>query len=245
MKLTVLGSSSAGNCYILENDTEALIIEAGVNFTEVKRALRFRISKISAVLCTHEHGDHGAYLKKYINAGFPVVASAGTLSALSIAPGVVKPTTAEKTVKFGGFSIMAFDVQHDAAEPYGFLISHPETGTILFATDTADIPCEVKGLNNLLIEANYSDEIVYERIYSGSLNAKQQERTTKSHMSIKTCIDFLESNDLRAVNNIVLIHLSDGNSNAVEFKTSVERATGKTVHIANKGLSIEFNKHPY
>lgn len=37
MVLKVLGSSSQGNCYILENRDEALIIEAGVRFIEVKR----------------------------------------------------------------------------------------------------------------------------------------------------------------------------------------------------------------
>ena len=37
MKLRVLGSGSSGNCYILENEAEALIIEAGVPFMEVKK----------------------------------------------------------------------------------------------------------------------------------------------------------------------------------------------------------------
>ena len=39
MKLKILGSSSEGNCYILENDKEALILEAGVSFGKVKKAL--------------------------------------------------------------------------------------------------------------------------------------------------------------------------------------------------------------
>ena len=34
MRLKVLGSGSSGNCYILENDNEALIIEAGLPFME-------------------------------------------------------------------------------------------------------------------------------------------------------------------------------------------------------------------
>lgn len=55
MKLKVLGSGSSGNCYILENDTEALIIEAGVLFMEVKKALDFSISKIRGVVISHEH----------------------------------------------------------------------------------------------------------------------------------------------------------------------------------------------
>ena len=36
MKLTVIGSGSKGNCYILKGFREALIIECGVPFDEVK-----------------------------------------------------------------------------------------------------------------------------------------------------------------------------------------------------------------
>ena len=55
MKLRVLGSSSAGNCYILENNTEALIIEAGLPFMEAKKALDFNTKKIQGVVISHEH----------------------------------------------------------------------------------------------------------------------------------------------------------------------------------------------
>ena len=58
MKLKVLGSSSSGNCYILESDTEALIIEAGLPFMEVKKALNFNVRKIVGVVVSHSHGDH-------------------------------------------------------------------------------------------------------------------------------------------------------------------------------------------
>lgn len=46
MRLIVLGSNSLGNCYILENKKEALIIEAGVPFQEVKKAMNYDIGKI-------------------------------------------------------------------------------------------------------------------------------------------------------------------------------------------------------
>ncbi|MEB3374489.1 hypothetical protein SFC43_18645 [Bacteroides sp. CR5/BHMF/2] len=49
MKLIVLGSSSSGNCYILDNGTESLIIEAGIRFQEVKKALDFNLRKVVGV----------------------------------------------------------------------------------------------------------------------------------------------------------------------------------------------------
>lgn len=53
MKLKIIGSGSSGNCYILESDTEALIIEAGLPFLEVKKALNFNVRKIVGVVASH------------------------------------------------------------------------------------------------------------------------------------------------------------------------------------------------
>lgn len=55
MVLKVIGSGSSGNSYILETETSALCIEAGVRFSEVKKALDFNVSKIRGVLISHEH----------------------------------------------------------------------------------------------------------------------------------------------------------------------------------------------
>ena len=48
--------SQNGNCYILENDTEALILDAGVRYKDVLKELDYNVSKVTAVLLTHEHG---------------------------------------------------------------------------------------------------------------------------------------------------------------------------------------------
>ena len=46
MKMNILGSSSKGNCYVLQNDSEAIIIEAGISLAEVKKALGWDLSLI-------------------------------------------------------------------------------------------------------------------------------------------------------------------------------------------------------
>jgi len=55
MKLKVIGSGSTGNSYILENNTEALLIEAGVSFKKVKEALNFNMGNIVGMLVSHAH----------------------------------------------------------------------------------------------------------------------------------------------------------------------------------------------
>ena len=56
MKMSVLGSSSSGNAYILESgDGEKLIIEAGVKIMNYKKALNFDLSGIRACVVSHAH----------------------------------------------------------------------------------------------------------------------------------------------------------------------------------------------
>lgn len=250
MVLRVLGSSSSGNAYILENVGEALLIEAGVNFKKVVAALEGNISKVVGCLITHEHGDHAGRINEVLNAVIPVYATQGTIDNAKV-KSEWKPRTLEregngyKVQQIGGFKVIPFATKHDCAEPVGFYIWHPETGGILFATDTYYLPNTFKGLNNVLIECNYDPEILDRNVEEGRLIPTLRERVRESHLSIDTCIDALKANDLKAVNNIVLIHLSAGNGDPVAFKDRVYRATGKRVHIVAPGLSINFNKTPF
>lgn len=246
MQLTVLGSSSAGNCYVLQNEQEALIIEAGVSIMEVKKAVDFNISKIAGVLVSHEHGDHSRYVNDFLKSRIQVFASAGTVHKINIT-GSFYPRVLEAgcKVQIGNFTVLPFEVKHDAAEPLGFVINHPDTGNLLFATDTYYLPYCFANLNNILIEANYRMDLLQKNIDAGRIPANLLNRTLESHMSLATCKEALLANDLRAVNNIVLIHLSDGNSHAEQFRSEIYQATGKTVHIADKGLQIKLGKTPF
>jgi metal-dependent hydrolase (beta-lactamase superfamily II) len=55
MYLHCLGSSSSGNCYLLNSDTECLVLEAGLPFRKVKEALGFDVLKIQGVVVSHQH----------------------------------------------------------------------------------------------------------------------------------------------------------------------------------------------
>jgi phosphoribosyl 1,2-cyclic phosphodiesterase len=244
MILSILGSSSNGNCYIIQNETEALVIECGVSFKEVKYALDFNISKVVGALVSHEHGDHAKYINDFLEARIPVYMSAGTLSKLNLKSRFQPSIICEK-IKIGNFTVVPFKVKHDAAEPIGFFINHPVTGNVLFATDTYFLPNRFANLNNILIEANYSTALLKRNIEAGRIPPMLRDRTLQSHMSYETCKEALLANDLSKVNNIILIHLSNGNSNADEFQADMQAATGKTIHIADSGMQIHFLKTPF
>ena len=245
MRLKIINSGSVGNCYVLENDTCALIIECGVRFDFIKQAINFNLSKVAGVLISHEHGDHCKSAKEVAAAGINIYCSKGTAEAMNVAPHRVKAIEANSKWLIGEFSVIPFDVKHDAAQPFGFLINHPECGTVLFITDTYYVEHTFKGVNNIIIEANYCQKIVDKRLAENNIHVALRNRVLESHMSIDTCLALLAVNDLTSVNNIVLIHLSDGNSNSADFKRRVQEQTGKTVTVAGKNMEIDFNKAPF
>lgn len=241
MRLQIINSNSMGNAYILENDQEALLIECGVRFDRIKKALGFNVAKVVGCLLTHEHQDHGKAVVDVMAAGIDVFSSAGTHGQLdTLRSHRAKVVSAGEQFMVGSFKILAFEVKHDCAGPLGYLINHPETGNVLFLTDSYYCEYTFRNLHNVIIEANYCQQIIDNK--PGFL----RDRIIESHMSLATCKETLAANDLSQVNNIVLIHLSDSNSDARRFKREIEEVTGKVVHVAEPGLIIEnFNKYPF
>ena len=243
MKLICLGSSSKGNCYILKDDYSAIIIEAGVPFYEVSKALEFDLTRIKGLLLTHSHGDHNKYIKEYINAGIHVYAHADTLRESGIDKMTYRchPIQDQIVFELGETQVLPFALKHDVT-CMGFLFQTMDGNTFPFITDTHYVPFRFPGMTNIIIECNYSLEIMNMR---ENLPDSVARRVLRSHIELDTCKNFLMANDLRHVNNIVLIHLSDGNSNAEQFKIEIGQLTGKTVHIADKGMKINLSKYQF
>lgn len=233
MTLKVLGSESSGNCYLLESFFEILIIEAGISFHEVKKALNYDLRKVTACFITHSHGDHCKYAADYMKAGIDIYTSNETIQATGLSGHRVHPIQADSMIRIGEFKIMPFPVPH-GVPTLGFLINHPYSGSILFVTDAACIPNKFNSLSHILIEANYQDDIL------------TSDRPVGKHMSLATCLEFLQANDMRQVRNIILLHLSSANSDAKLFKKSVQTiAPNSSVWVADKGLEVYLSKYPF
>jgi phosphoribosyl 1,2-cyclic phosphodiesterase len=248
MKLKVLGSSSAGNTYLIESDTECLVLEAGLPFKDVKKALDFNVSKIVGVIISHGHFDHFGRAEEYLKSGIPVYASEETYKSLS------KEYSSQKIVRpgywyqIGGFNVTPFRCEHDV-ECYGYIIRHDTIGTLLFATDTAFIRENFKKLklNHILIECNYSIDIVNRYYEEGSIERSRIDRILQTHMELQTCKDFIKANNTASLDSIVLLHLSDGNSNADQFQNTIQEVAGKFVRIviADKGVEVKLDLFPW
>lgn len=60
MKIASIASGSNGNCYYVENDEDAILIDAGVSTKQiVERMARpgISLSKLRGVFISHEHTD--------------------------------------------------------------------------------------------------------------------------------------------------------------------------------------------
>ena len=247
MKFITLGSSSAGNGYLLQSSTgETLVIEAGIKLIEAKRYVDFDLSKIPGVIVSHSHNDHSGRLDEYQKAGINCYVNEQTRQSRFGGRFYhnVKKLKTKVVYDIGTFRVQPFELKHDVMN-FGYLINHPESGLFCFITDTHYCPYKFPGLNNILVECNYSDAIVEKKLLEGTGNMFVRNRVLTSHMELDTTMGFLKANDLSKVNNIVLLHLSDGNSNSDLFRKKIQDLTGKSVFVAQSGLNIEFNKQPF
>lgn len=242
MVLKVLGSSSKGNCYLLEASDGVLVIEAGIPATEVKKALGFDLLKVAGCLVSHRHGDHSRFLKDVLTLGVRVLALEDVFAShgLSGSP-FCKPIEPLRGYRLGGFKVFALPVAHDVP-CLGFIVDHREMGRLLFVTDTMMLEYTVPQLDHVMLEVNYCDRILQANIDAGIVPASMRDRLMRSHMELLTAKDIVRANDLSRVKELVLLHLSDNNSHAALFREEMEKVSGKPVYVARRGLEVNLWK---
>lgn len=245
MKVIILGSTSEGNCYILQGKRETLILEAGVRFSDIKKALRFDLSQIVGCCITHEHRDHSKALVDLLKYGIKVLALPEVFQSHRVrSQAFCKEIAPQHGYRIGSFKIMALSAFHDVP-CVAYIVEHPECGRILFATDTMMLEYKVSGLNHIFIECNYADERLQENIETGRVPVEMRRRLLQTHMELQTCKSVLKANDLSQVYDILLLHLSDNNGDEPRFIREISELTGKPVSVAKAGMVLEINNNPF
>src|SRR5437763_11640824 len=65
VRLTILGSGSAGNCAYVETDEARILVDAGFSLRQIRQRLATigrSPENLTGILITHEHSDHVAGL---------------------------------------------------------------------------------------------------------------------------------------------------------------------------------------
>ncbi len=231
MDIQVIASGSGGNCYRVSDGRTPLLLECGIPLRRIKEALGFRVSNLAGCLLSHEHGDHAKAVRDVMAAGVDVWTSAGTAEVLGLAGHRLHAIRPRTPFTIGTWTVMAWETVHDAREPFGFVLTSGSE-RLLFAIDTAYVRYRFPGLTHLMVECNYDLPVLRANVEAGLVAPEVKRRVLRSHMSIETLCGFLRANDLRDVREIVLLHLSDDNSDAAGFRRRVMEATGRVVRVA-------------
>ena len=245
MVLKCLGSGSSGNCYLFEASDGVLIVECGIPFVEIKKALKFKIKGVLGCVISHEHKDHSKCLKDLLRSGIKVMALREVFDSQQVSNRVFcKELHPMHGYQVGGFKIFCLSVAHDVP-CLGFVIEHREMGKLLFITDTMMLEYRIPKLNHIMIEANYADDILQHNIDNGIVPSSLRNRLMHSHMEIETTKGILRANDLSDVSEIILVHLSGNNSDAKRFAKEISETAGKPTYIAKRGAEFNLSANLY
>ena len=125
----------------------------------------------------------------------------------------------------GPWTVKSFNLEHDAADPVGFLIAHGDD-RLLFIPDTAYVEQRFEGVTIIAIECNHIGDLLSDNIINGSIPAIVGKRVRRNHMGLEQVISMLKANDLSKCRKICLLHLSDANSDERRMVREVQEATG-------------------
>lgn len=197
MKITTLSTGSSGNCYIISDNGEDLILDLGINRKKILSSLN---NELVGVLLSHRHADHlwkdnDIYFSEYTKVLSP------------------QNTIVGKEYKLGHYTITPLQADHDV-ECYSFLIQTP-TDTILFATDTHTIPKVSQIVDIFLIEINYCERKVFgilNNINEATSDWFYYHRVLKTHASLESVAKYIDELPYRP-QTIMAIHLSHTQAN--------------------------------
>jgi phosphoribosyl 1,2-cyclic phosphodiesterase len=247
MTLYVLGSGSRGNCFAVETDGVALLIDAGFSRREVERRAAvagLELSRVAGIALTHEHGDHArgaASLARRLRV--PVLTGRGTWRHLSqaMADAEHRPLGLCVQGELGPFSIEACPTSHDAADPLAVVVRSPEGTSVGVAYDlgraTSGVRYLLRNLTAIVLESNH-DEV---QLRTSEYPAVVQRRIAGSggHLSNTAAARLLTELHHPGLSIVVLAHLSQQCNTAAEARATAARALRRagfrgSLHVATQ-----------
>ena len=165
VRLTILGSGSAGNCAYVETDEARVLVDAGLSPRQIRQRLAGigrAPENLTAILVTHEHSDHIQGLIGIAGKlGIPVYCNRATKDEIEFQ---LKARLDYRLFATGGSFEIAdvvvdtFTIPHDAQDPVGFLL-RTAVGNLGFVTDLGHVTKlvleRIRAANALVLEANH------------------------------------------------------------------------------------------
>ncbi|MBR3313493.1 MAG: MBL fold metallo-hydrolase [Atopobiaceae bacterium] len=244
--LHVLASGSKGNAAVVEGPTGSVLVDCGISrkrLLERARETGCDLTRIEAILVTHEHSDHTSGLPvvfRYF--GVPLVATAGTATGrTSLADLPFTLVDHDATLNFGGMHIRAFPTSHDVNDPMCFRFEvRDENGpddelldAVAWATDTGYLTDEaldaLYGCRILGIEANHDPRMLATGRYPSWLKARVA--SERGHLSNAQAAEALPTLITHHTETVVAMHLSEENNRpSIAIRTLAEAMGAQPVN---------------
>lgn len=237
-----LNSGSNGNCYYIGNETEAVLVDAGISCRETEKrmkAMGLHMEKVKAVFISHEHSDHIRGIENLAKKfRLLVYITPPTLfhGRLNLHAGQVISFSCSIPVTVGNLVITPFAKHHDASDPYSFTITCNQVTVGVF-TDLGKC-CDklvhhFKQCHAAFLESNYDTEMLEKGGYPYHL--KKRITGGKGHLSNKEALDLFLTHKPAHLELLLLSHLS-ANNNKPELvqKLFDEHANGIKMVVASR-----------
>jgi len=219
LEICSIASGSNGNCYYIGNNTDAVLIDAGISARQILLRMKARgldPAKVKALFITHEHGDHmrGArVLGKRLQVPVYITAKTYHSSYKNLRPDYPRFFKPEEPIVVGEFTIHPVLKNHDAAEPCSFRIEYGNQNIGVF-TDIGE-PCDnvkshLKQCIVLFLESNYDEKMLWEGNYPWPL--KKRVASEVGHLSNEQALLLLEDHAGAKLRLVFLSHLSKENN---------------------------------
>jgi phosphoribosyl 1,2-cyclic phosphodiesterase len=252
VRLTILGSGSAGNCAYLETDETRVLIDAGLSLRQIRQRLATigRAPEIlTGILITHEHSDHVQSLPMLSERlHIPVYCNRPTQEAVEYQLKTrltCRLFTTGESFEVGDITVETFMVPHDAQDPVGFLL-RTSAGNFGFLTDlghTTRLVLErVRPANALVLESNHDVKMLQDcprRPWS----LKQRILGRHGHLSNEAAADAAEQIMSAELRHLYLGHLSR-ECNRPELAHSVVNDRLQKIGATHVHLELTSQAHP-
>jgi len=236
LRFASLASGSRGNCLVAGSRDALVMIDCGLALRDTERRLArlgLQPADVSAILVTHEHGDHACGVFDFAAAhAIAVYLTHGTLAAMQAEGKVldgVKLTIVRGREAFAvrSIEVRPFTVPHDAREPVQYVVSDGASrlGVLTdIGASTAHVEETLSRCEALVLECNYDRDMLWNGAYPTWL--KERIGGPFGHLDNRDSERLLGALDRSRLRHVIGAHLSQQNNRPELARAALARAMG-------------------
>ncbi len=228
MKCASLISGSKANCFYVESDNSAILVDVGLSLPKIQQSfinLNIDTNKLKGILVTHEHDDHIRHLRRvssYLQ--LPVYITEESYKKSGLALRDMRVIKANDSLEFGDIEVDAFRVLHDAEMCLGFVFRN-QGRKLFFASDIGSFDDEIlrraENADFIGIESNYDRTMLSKCAYPQYL--KDRISSGSGHLSNDEASVFVRESFTSKTKNVMFLHISENSNCPTHIEKMIDR----------------------